>query len=67
MDLKYLKTEFHENYDIEPIVWFSSLIKIKDEVVINKNTIVICFERLSCFDETNGTHESCVPSCGMTI
>ena len=56
MDFKFLNEGYDESYDLDPSMWYSQMIKIKESVVI-KNKIVICFERFSCWDEINKTHD----------
>ena len=57
MNLNYLKPDFDKTNDIEPSLWFPSPIKFENEVVIDKNFIVICFEQFSCMDEATKMHD----------
>ena len=57
MDFKFLNEGYDESLDLKPSMWYSEMIKIKENVVIKNNKIVICFERFSCWDDIDNTHD----------
>ena len=65
--MHYLKLGFNGDYDMWSTKWFPYTFQIKDKVVVNKNLMVICFERQSCWNQNTNIHDYLKITDGIRI